>query len=182
MINLLSPQKKTQIKNTLLSRFFDGLFFSLILTLIGLNIFLVPIYFHLNQQQIETSNLAKTFSQNDTFTQVKNTYDAINASNENLKTFPDSLPENGYIEATLNSLLDLRGPQTRIRSFKYSVPNKADPKATNIEILGTARNRVALLDFKQRLESSGSFSSIVLPIASFVKVDNIDFNIRLKSN
>lgn len=181
MINLLSLQKKKEVRNILFGRFLNGLFFVMFFILILLIVSLVPIYSHLRSQESEVENLNNSLSINSNFNQIKNTFDIINASNEKLKVFPDNLPENGYIESTLNKIISLKG-QVKIKSFKYTYLNKPDSKSTNIEISGTAVNREALLDFKQKLESEKTFSNIVLPVSSFVKVDNIEFNIRLLSN
>lgn len=182
MINLLSPQKKKEFKSILLLRFLNSVLVGLIIAFGLLLISLLPVYIYLKNRHTQTQDFYLNLSKNDDFNQLKNTYEAVNESNERLKIFPNEMPKNGHIEEGLNKITELKGSQIKIRSFRYLNLTKPDPKSTNIEISGVAVNRNALLEFKQKLESEKSFSNIILPISSFVKVNNIEFNIKLRLN
>ncbi len=178
MINLLSQQKKTDAKNMLMSRFLNVLFFVISFSFVILIISLVPIYFHLNQQLKDTEILSSSLVKNDKYSQVKNSLELINDTNKKAKVFPAEMPKNGRIESVLTKIIALKDSSIKIKSFKYS---GGESDTQSIEISGVANDRKSLLAFKERLVSQNGFSNIVLPISSFVRVENIDFTITLKS-
>ena len=47
-----------------------------------------------------------------------------------------------------------------------------------IKIKGKAEHRNALLDFKQKMESSKRFSRIIFPVENILKKENVSFNIK----
>lgn len=135
---------------------------------------------HLERQVKDFENVKSNLNKDDNFNQVKNTSLAIVAANDKLKVFPNEMPATGYVQSVLDRVTGVKDPKIKIKSFRYSVAGK-DPNSTNVEITGTAPTRKDLLDFKQKLESEKSFSNITLPISSFVRVENIEFSIRLRS-
>lgn len=180
MINLLSKQKRDEIKLILLMRFFDLLFVTFFVGLTVLIVSLIPINSRLDKQKIEVDNISSILSSDENFNQVKNTTSSINISNDKLKVFPNQFPENGRMETIIDKITQIRGSGIIIKNFNYYGSGKNDTKTTNVEISGTANTRKDLLDFKQRLESEKGFSGIVLPISSFVKIENIEFSIKLR--
>lgn len=181
MINLLSLQKKSDVKNLLLLRFVTGLFAAIILASVLLILSLVPMYIYFEKQEATIEAISGALSRNDNFNQIKGVSEKISANNDRLKIFPNDLPKAGYIESLIDRIIQIKGSGVFITAFNYGAPNKSDTKSTNIEIKGVARDRKSLLDFKQKLEAEKSFTAVVLPISSFVKVDNIPFSIRLRT-
>lgn len=181
MINLLSLKKKSEIKTLLLLRFITGLFFALIATILLLLLSLFPIYIYLNKQELSVKEIENGLNKNENFNQTRAITERINTINSKLKVFPRDLPVNGYFETLINKVVSMRGSGVKITGFNYVQPSKTDQKNTNFEISGVASNRKSLLDFKQKLEIDGSFSEVVLPISSFVKVENIPFSIKLRT-
>ena len=139
---------------------------------------MVPIYFHLSQQLKNVEALSSGLVKNDKYSQVKSSLELVSDTNKKLKIFPVEMPKNGRIENVLNKVVSLKDSNIKIKSFKYS---GGDSDIQNIEISGVATDRKTLLAFKERLTSEKGFSNIVLPISSFVRVENIDFTITLKS-
>lgn len=178
MINLLSLQKKTETKTILLSRFLNILFFTLSFAFIVLILTLVPIYFYLEQQSKDAETLLGNLAQNDKYGQVKNSLELINDANKKAKAFPNEMPINSRIENIINKIVALKDSGIKIKSFKYA---GGDSDVQSIEISGVATDRKALLGFKERLGAQEGFSNVTLPISSFVRVENIDFVITLKS-
>jgi hypothetical protein len=179
MINLLSQQKKTEVKNILLSRFFTIIFFVLSFSFIVLTLSLIPIYAHLNKQSADVDALLGKLNKNAKYSQAKNSFEVINDANNKAKLFPNEMPKNGRIESVLSRIVALKDSNIRLNSFSYS---GGESGIQTIKISGVASNRKALIDFKERLSNEKGFSDIVLPISSFVKVENIEFTINLKSN
>lgn len=181
MINLLSLKKKNDIKTLMLLRFITGLFLAVISTAIILLASLLPIYFYLNKQEASVLGIGNNLNNDVNFSQIKTISEKISFNNEKLRIFPNELPENGYFESLLSRVVSIKGSGVSITSFNYYQPNKNDTKSTNFEIAGVASDRKSLLDFKKRLEEDDGFSEVVLPISSFVKVDNISFTIKLRT-
>lgn len=178
MINLLSPQKKTQVKNVLLSRFLNFAFVFISFCFFVLILSLVPIYIHLNKQAQNVEVLVNSLGTNGKYGQFKNSIELVNETNKKIKIFPNEMPKNGRIEYVLNRIIELKDSNIKIKSFKYT---GGESDIQSIEITGVATDRKSLLGFKERLVSEKGFSNVVLPISSFVRVENIDFTISLKS-
>ena len=62
-----------------------------------------------------------------------------------------------------------------LRSFFF----KTDNKVISVSVSGVAKDRNSLLDFENSLNNSGNFSKVVLPISSFAKDKDIDFDLSL---
>lgn len=66
---------------------------------------------------------------------------------------------------------------TGVTLQKFSLTK--DKKEITIFIQGTASDRNVLLDFQNRLNTSGNFSKATLPVSSFAKDKDINFDISL---
>ena len=180
MINLLSLQKKSEVKSILFSRFVTLLFFVIVSYLIILIASLVPIYFYLKKQESDILFIQNALNKKEDYNQIKNFTETININNQRLGIFPsEDISSMSYVENIIDKIVEIKGSGVKINTINYSSLSKNVQEGASLEIMGVASNRKSLLDFKQRLENEKTFSSVVLPISSFVKIDNIPFTINL---
>lgn len=180
MINLLSLQKKSDVKSILFSRFVSLFFLVVISYVVILIASLVPIYFYLNKQESDIKALQSALNKKDDYNQIKNFTETININNKRLGIFPnEELGPMSSFENIIDKIVSIKGSGVKISAINYSASPNINQTESTLEIIGTSNNRKSLLEFKQRLEEEKTFSSVVLPISSFVKVDNIPFTISL---
>jgi len=168
-LNLLAPEKKVQLR--LAAQFRQGtrivaLFFGLFLAFIGL---VIVTRILLNQR---SNALAADINR---LTQQQ--------------TDQRDAPLTAAIRDLNNQLSDVAAVQTRFTdwveflvAFSSAVPKRIRVESIDIrkttgqvEIHGFATSREDLITFKQQLEDSGLFLTIVSPIANLIQKDNIDF-------
>jgi len=79
-------------------------------------------------------------------------------------------------EKVINAILSKKTPDIKINQIVYTNDKE---KGKNVSIAGIASSRETLLLFQQSLEGSPTFKNVDLPISSFVKGSNIQFNLSL---
>lgn len=77
----------------------------------------------------------------------------------------------------MKALTDIAGDQVVLSSFVFS---KTD-SATTVTLMGTARTRAALANFRDAIEADERFADAILPISSLIKDRNIDFIMTVTS-
>ena len=73
----------------------------------------------------------------------------------------------------VSKILSLKGNKIKIFSFSYETTENQE----RIVLTGTATNRDSLANFIETLKKDPTFTSVTLPISSYVKSENIDFSI-----
>jgi hypothetical protein len=79
-------------------------------------------------------------------------------------------------EKVINEILLKKTPDIKIIQILYE---NDQTQVKKISILGSAPSREVLLTFEETLEDDPNFKNVDLPISSFVKESNIQFNLSL---
>ena len=74
------------------------------------------------------------------------------------------------------SIINLKGSDIKISSFSY----EATASQERIVLTGTASDRDSLSGFFETLKKDSTFTSVTMPISSYVKSENIDFSIVIE--
>lgn len=98
---------------------------------------------------------------------------SLEGINLKLKTLAPGTPDMPY-EYFLK-VIDVKPKGVKLNNFSWL----KDKKSVTISIQGTANSRQDLLDFENRLNSSGNFSKAILPVSNFAKDKDIDFDLSL---
>ena len=74
------------------------------------------------------------------------------------------------------SILSLKGNEIKISAFTY----EAMASQERVVLTGTASDRDNLANFVEILKKDPTFTSVTMPISSYVKSENIDFSIVIE--
>ncbi len=101
----------------------------------------------------------------------------ITEINTKLDLFSDATPTVPLTKSMLDRVQSAKDATIRITLFNYTLG--ANPKTADIQISGIADNRASLLAFGKRLQGTEGITSVVVPITSFIKDQNVPFTISL---
>jgi len=79
-------------------------------------------------------------------------------------------------ERIVNAILLKKTPGIKITQIVYQ---KNEAQGKKVSLTGIASSRESLLLFEQALEADSAFQNVDLPISSFVKESNLQFNLTL---
>lgn len=100
---------------------------------------------------------------------IADTNTKLNIINTSME-YPQALP-------LINIIISNKIPAIHINEMFYRFIDKSD---TTIAIGGVSDTREALVAFVKKLESSGTFDAVDLPVSHFAKDKNIGFSLTLK--
>jgi len=76
----------------------------------------------------------------------------------------------------ITNILNLKGELIKIYTFAY----ESTASKERIVLTGVARDRDSLANFFETLKKSPTFTSVTMPISSYVRSENIDFSVVLE--
>lgn len=97
----------------------------------------------------------------------------VSSANKNISLFLKK--STSYIDSPVSfveKILEIKGSEIKIIGFTYD----ASLDQERMVITGTARTREGLAGFIDELKKEPTFTSVELPISSYVKSTNIDFS------
>jgi len=176
MVNLLTVFEKKYILREYKMRLAVVLLFTLSLLIAVAIVFLIPSYAlssvkysnMLEQLEVEKKKISSMSEGEDP---IKITKDINNKLNI-LKGDMSFLPDPYYITTTITGH---KPDGISISAILYD-KNKDEGKVT---VSGVSKDRETLLSFLRSTETESGFSSVSLPISSFVKGEDIDFSMRI---
>lgn len=74
------------------------------------------------------------------------------------------------------NIIGLKSSEIKISSFSYEMPANQE----RIVLTGTAKDRDSLAGYFETLKKDPTFTSVTMPISSYVKSENIDFSIVIE--
>jgi hypothetical protein len=80
----------------------------------------------------------------------------------------------------ISDILASKTSDIKINQILYT--DASTTQSREITILGTAPSRESLLSFEQALENNPAFKNVNLPISSFIKDSDLQFNLTLSSS
>ena len=172
MFKLLTELAKQKVKHEYRRRRTIVMLSGLILVLIVGTIGLLPSYVLLNARQNEARESVKVM--NSSMEKDEPDLQAwLKSINHKLKLLSPVLDTDRPSEI-VEKILDIRPASINMNSFSWK---KASGKIT-LSINGVALDRQALIMFENRINSTGKFSEVVLPISNLAKDKNINFQIN----
>lgn len=178
MINLLPQEKKH--KNIMLFRqnAVSVLFFTLTVAVLLSAISLLPVYFVSSvRESIEQEKLV-LFEQRPEVTESGVLAETIKSTNEKLEIFSETeVPT--LMRNVISPLIAIEQEGITIEGFLLNQPTKEGEGYTG-EINGLASSREALLEFSSKIEATGNFSSVDVPISQYAKGKDIDYSITFQ--
>ncbi len=103
---------------------------------------------------------------------------SVKEVNGHLAVFDEKAPSSPLVKSIIDPLLTARFEGIKITSISYAVDQTVSSRA-NVEIAGTATTRETLLRFTDKIRTSGSFSSVSVPITNFIHDENATFIISV---
>lgn len=180
MINLIPKDRKKLMVRGFYSRLATLFLFMLSLAVFVGSIALLPAYFissvkkSASDFKLENQKNEKVpLSNEQALTEIKdiNSKLSIVENAEKNKFLPS--------EKVVDEILSKKTSNIKITQILYNNDATQDKK---INILGTASSRQALLSFEETLMNDPAFKNVNLPISSFVKDSDIQFNLSLISS
>ncbi|MDO8728920.1 MAG: hypothetical protein Q7K26_03420 [bacterium] len=173
MFKLLTEEERHKVVHEYVMHRTIVILCGLILVVVTGIIGLLPSYVLSNVRQneiLERSNITGRFEQskNEPNLQVW-----LTETNQKLQVFSPALDKERPSDF-INKILDQKVKGVSITGFLLM---KVKDKI-NLSVNGVALDRQSLITFKNRINSSGYFSEVVLPISNLAKDRNIDFQIK----
>lgn len=168
-INLLSPVKKQEIHLAALYVMIKNFIISILLLIILVAIILL----------ITKMALQNQFNQ--VVEQTTLTTKTGQLFNQGIKDFNRALSTVESIQSEYISWADFMATLSDLAPTGINFTNiylTRTAGETKMVLTGFAQNRDQLLVFKEKLEKSGLFTAVTLPLESLLKKDNFPFNIK----
>ncbi len=175
MINVLPYKEKESLRREYWMRFFSVVFVLLSLTLLCLCVLLLPSYFLSTTKESLAQESLMRWNREHGEQALFETSTIISEANQKLVLLKDATPSI-VSEGAIAPLLALR---TSGITFSHLIYNKQFDGVETLEVRGTAETRESLRVFKQALDESGYFSSVEIPLSSFIERSNIPMNISI---
>jgi len=168
-INLLSPEKKIEAQKEIL---FLNLQYIVSVTLIGITLLgIILLMAKIIMQNSFNQSVNQSLLVNKEYGQLNQ---QVRIVNEKIILFDKIQKEFIYWSPKLIELTELTPNNIELTSLMLN------DTTLNVKISGFAKNREALLIYKERLESSGVLKEINLPIESLLKAEDLNFNLQAK--
>lgn len=173
MFKLLTEEGRQKVAHEYVMRRTIVMLFALILVAVVGIIGLLPSYALSNARQnevLERRRMMDRFGERGDEAELQAWLVEINRKLQILSPKLDSEQPSDFIE----KIIDQRTAGLRITDFSFV---RAKDKIT-FSASGVALNRQTLIVFENRINSSGYFSEVTLPISNLAKDRNIDFQIK----
>jgi len=177
VINLIPKEERKKMTIDFYYRFLSLLFLLLSFVVLILSVAILPAYF-LSSVKESISNAKLENQKNEgvpllgqqSLSDVKNINNKLSlVENAEKNKFPIS-------EKVINEILSKKTTDIKITQILYVDGATIGGK---ISVLGVASSREALLSFERALGDDPKFTNVNLPISSFIKESNIDFDLNL---
>ena len=175
MINLLSPQYKTDANREYYMRLgIVSLCFVVACVLIAI-VFLIPTYLSVSvDEKIKKEELFHFTQSRDP--ELDKISTSIQSINKNLAVFPETFSEVSFPKQVLEPILNTKTSGVTLYEFFYST---TDPAKKVFSLRGDAVSRADLLVFVDALEETKLFEKVDVPISNLLRGDNVSFSLEL---
>lgn len=171
MYKLLPPESRESVRGEYLMRRAVVLVCALILVEVIALVGLLPSYLMSKVRQEEVSAKAQMALNQPASENLRAWYDSFN---EKLKALNPKLDQDKPSE-DIRKVLARKGSGVRLTSLVWS---KTEGQAS-VSISGVARDRQSLLTLESRLNGSGEFTDVTLPVSNLAKDKDIPFQLKL---
>lgn len=171
MFNLLTKEAKMVIRHEYRLRLAVVALWCLFATLLIASVLLVPSLVLSAQKEKAAQSRFDSLSKHVEAGEAAHFSDTLREARETLELLPRA---NRPLFELLSELAALGGSRVSLESF--SITGAGEGKR-RLDISGTAANRAALIAFKENLEKSGHFETVVLPPSNLAKDINLEFSL-----
>ncbi len=174
MLNILAVEEKKKILTEYRLRLAVVSMFAIAALMFSSLVLLSTSYFLVVSKYNDTkSGLALIQEKDDRAGQEKDVNARIRAVNKNVDLFLKSDSTRTLTPSLIiMKILDIKGSAIKIVGFTYDTSSGQE----RIVVTGTALHRDSLAQFVETLKKDPTFTSVDLPISSYVKSTNIDFS------
>ena len=175
MFNLLPNQSKKIILKDYLVRRYSIIFMIIVFVQVWFVVLLLPSLVTSYFKEKDLSYQVELIKESDVSKDASVISDLIISTNTKLSFYENdfSYPQ---IIPILENLLSYKSSLVKFTDFMYEASSNSSAK---ISIRGNASTRDSLVSFVQKIEESGLFKEVDLPISNLAKDRNIDFAINL---
>jgi Tfp pilus assembly protein PilN len=177
MINLIPKEEKKKMIIAFYCRLFVLCLIMLSVVVLIASISLLPAYFYSSEKDSVVGEKLQTQKNEETPVLGDQSLSIMGDLNTKLAVV-ENAEKNKFLisEKVIKAILAKKTSEIKIIQITY----KNDPTlGKEINILGTASSRDSLLDFEQTLQNDPAFKNVNLPISSFVRESNIQFDLSL---
>lgn len=177
MLNLLPIQEKKKVLTEYRLRFFAFAVFTLGALIVANLALLTPSYLlAVSKYESISADLAEKQAKQGAGGQVKTIDGQVRAINKEISLFlNDSSVKRVSPAEAMAKIIRIKSAAIKIQGFSYDAGGPQE----RIVVSGIANDRDSLAQFVDELKKEGTFSSVDLPVSSYVKSTNIDFSIVL---
>lgn len=174
MINILPPEEKKKIIAEYRLRLGIVVIFAIAALVLSGLVLLAPSYLlAVSKYNSVSGELVALQSKQGRGAQEKDVTTQIGGLNKKIDLFLKGGTSTSSPSQVILSILNLKGGAIKIQGFTYD----ASTGQGRMVITGTALDRVSLAQFVKTLKKEPTFTSVELPISSYVKSVDIDFSI-----
>lgn len=174
MINVLPQEQKRVLKKEYFIRLLSTYFFLITILALVSTALLLPTYTLSKSKESLLENELIKFDKDNPDLSTDELEKVILDINSKLALLDSMGSESEVSHGVIDRFLKIEKKDISIDKIFYIY---GEEKST-LEIVGLAKNRASLNNFKTALEDSGLYENIDLPISNFVKPNDIDFNIK----
>ncbi|HET8575364.1 MAG TPA: PilN domain-containing protein [Candidatus Paceibacterota bacterium] len=179
MINLLPQVEKEKLRREYFLRLAVIALISLFFLLLIACVLLMPTFLLTHSKLSITQNEAVALKHSTAGVQKAQYEAVVKQTNDRVNQLLNA-PAELQMRDLVRSILGVRGDRITLSAFVYqSAVAGSKGESARIQIQGVAKNRDELIAFQTRLQSSGHFSDVSLPISSLVSDTNIPFTMDL---
>ncbi len=174
MLNILATAEKKKILDEYRLRLATVAIFALGMLVLASSVLLAPSYFLAVAKYNDAQGTLAILEGNDKLGgQEKDVNATVQALNKNIDLFLKVSTVGTLVPSVvITKILDIKGGAIKVVGFTYD----ATPGQERIVVTGVARSRDALAQFIDTLKKDTMFTSVDIPISSYVKSSNIDFS------
>lgn len=174
MHNILPVEENKKVVNEYRLRFLTVAISAIGALILSSLILLVPSYLlALSKYRDATSELEMLQKKDGSSDYGKSVNMQVLEINKKINTFlKTSTALAPSLSSVIEKILEVKGDSIKITGFVYGVNGEQE----RVVITGTARSRETLARFIEVLKKDPSFTSVELPISSYVKSTDVDFS------
>jgi type IV pilus assembly protein PilM len=175
IINVLPVNENKILRKEYWMRFFTMVFNLVSLMGIIAIVLLFPTYFISQEKEKLVESQLEVFNKENPDLAINNMDETIKDVNSKLEILNKEKVSYSVSDKIINTILESKTPNIKFSQILFN--KKID--GSLLEIRGVAENRDALRNFKASLDANQNFSSVNLPVSSFLEKTNLIFTISI---
>lgn len=180
MINLLPPQYKKELKQEESWRMVFVLGILFLLSLFCLVLILLSLKIYIEGQSEEQKILFQR-EERQKAPEGRDFEENIKTANQNLLKLNSFYQNQIRMTPLIEQIAEILPPDVYLNDLSFSPPPSIEKEYKFlVSLTGFSGSREALFKFKENLQAQENFASISVPLASWVKPTDINFNLNFK--